>query len=188
MAPNWEEMALVGRIARPVGVRGQMVVDVDTDFPHERFHAGAELFVRRGGSVEPLIITTIRFQRARPVIGIRGVDDMTAAKAFAGAELRIPVERLARLPHGTFYRHDLIGCQVQTDGGDPVGTVVNVEGSMGGSRLVVDAARGEVLVPLAAAFVPLVDPLGKLIVIAPPEGLLELNERPAGKVRRGADR
>jgi 16S rRNA processing protein RimM len=188
MAARWEEMALVGRIARPLGLRGQVVVDVDTDFPHERFHAGAELFVRRGGSVEPLTITTIRFQRARPVIGIRGVDDMTSAKAFAGAELRVPIERLARLPQGTYYRHDLIGCQVHTNAGDPVGTVVNVEGSMGGSRLVLDTASGEVLVPLAAAFVPVVDPIGKRIVITPPEGLLELNERPSGKVRRSADR
>ena len=42
-------MALVGRIARPHGIRGQVIVNPETDFPEERFQPGAELFVERGG-------------------------------------------------------------------------------------------------------------------------------------------
>ena len=41
---------------------------------------------------------------------------------------------------------------------------------MGGSRLVVEAPRGEVLVPLVAAICTTIDPAGKRIVIEPPEG------------------
>ena len=103
-------MALVGRIARAHGIRGQVIVNPDTDFPRERFLPGAELFTRTAdGRIEPLTITTVRFQQERPVIGIRGVDDMTAAQRLAGSELRVPVDQLARLPEGMFYRHDLIG-------------------------------------------------------------------------------
>ena len=59
------------------------------------------------------------------------------AEALAGHELRVPADRLASLPVGTFYRHDLVGCRVETTGGADVGVVTDVEGTMGGSRLVV---------------------------------------------------
>lgn len=173
---NWDAMALVGRIARAHGIRGQVIVNPETDFPETRFAPGAELFTERGGRIEPLRLTTVRFQHDRPVIGIDGVATMTEAEALAGCELRVPVEALPALPDGTFYRHDLIGCRVLTRAGADVGVVSDVEGTLGGSRLIVDGANGEVQVPLATAICTTVDVGNKRIVIDPPEGLLDLNE------------
>jgi 16S rRNA processing protein RimM len=176
--PDWDAMALVGRIARPHGLRGQVIVNPETDFPGGRFHPGAELFVNRSGRAEPITITTVRFQQERPVIGLRGVEDMNTAAGLAGAELRVPIDRLAILPPDTFYRHDLVGCAVETTGGTVIGRVEAVEGTMGGSRLVVTPnGGGEVLVPLAAEICTVIDPVSKRIVIDPPEGLLELNTK-----------
>ena len=169
-------MAGVGRIARAHGIRGQVIVSLDTDFPEERFRPGAELFIERNGAIQTLTLTSVRFHRDRPVIGIAGVETMSDAEALAGRELRVPVDRLAPLPGGTFYRHDLIGCRVETPAGELVGTVESVEGTLSGSRLVVSAAsRGEVLIPLVANICIAVDPAAKRIVIDPPEGLLDLN-------------
>jgi 16S rRNA processing protein RimM len=109
------------------------------------------------------------------VIGIEGVETMNDAEALAGYELRVPVDRLAALPGGTFYRHDLIGCRVETRGGYRVGTVTDVEGTVDRSRLVVAGARGEILIPLATEICTTIDPAGKRIVVEPPEGLLDLN-------------
>jgi 16S rRNA processing protein RimM len=169
-------MAAVGRIARAHGIRGQVIVSLDTDFPEERFRPGAELFIERNGAIQTLTLTSVRFHRDRPVIGIAGVETMSDAETLAGRELRVPVDRLAPLPGGTFYRHDLIGCRVETPAGELVGTVENVEGTLSGSRLVVaGASRGEVLIPLVATICIAVDPAAKKIVIDPPEGLLDLN-------------
>ena len=172
---NWNEMAVVGRIARPHGIRGQVILNVETDFPEERFRAGAELFIERGGRLDALTITTVRFHRDRPVVGLRGVETVNDAEALAGHELRVPLDRLAALPSGTFYRHDLIGCRVETTDGAVIGVVRDVEGTMGGSRLVVDGAGGELLIPFASEICPRIDPAGKRIVIDPPEGLLDVN-------------
>jgi 16S rRNA processing protein RimM len=169
-------MAVVGQIARPHGIRGQVIVNLVTDFPQNRFRPGAALFVKRGERVEPVTVTTVRFQHDRPVIGIAGVEDMNAALPLAGSELRVPVEDLARLPSGTFYRHDLVGCAVETVDGMPVGLVARVEGAVDGSRLVVDGAKGEVLIPLVAPICTAIEPERKRIVIAPPAGLLDVNE------------
>jgi 16S rRNA processing protein RimM len=168
-------MALVGRIARAHGIRGQVIIDPDTDFPDERFRPGVELFVARAGGMERLTLTSVRFHRHRPIAGIAGVETVSEATALAGCELRVPLERLARLPDGTYYRHDLIGCRVETTAGAPIGQVSEVEGDARSSRLVVSGAGGEVLIPLASAICRLVDVAGKRIVVEPIDGLLDLN-------------
>ena len=58
-----------------------------------------------------------------------------------------------------------------------VGIVRDVEGTLTGSRLVVDGECGEVLIPLVAAICTTVDPAAKRIVIDPPDGLIEANAR-----------
>ena len=168
-------MAVVGRIARAHGNRGQVIVNADTDFPDVRFGAGAELFVRRGVTIEPMRVASFRPHQARPVIGIEGVGTMDDAEALAGLELRVPRERLMALPEGSYYHHDLVGCRVTTQAGEAVGTVKEIDASYGGARLVVDGARGEILIPLASAICTAIDLAARTIVIDPPAGLLELN-------------
>jgi 16S rRNA processing protein RimM len=176
MSAEWEAMALVGRIARAHGIRGQVIVNPETDFPEERFRPGSELFIERGGAIETLTVVSARFHRERPVIGLAGIETMNEAETLAGLELRVPVERLQALPADTFYRHDLIGCHVETREGRTIGLVRDVEGTLSGSRLVVDGDGGEVLIPLVAPICVEIDPSAKRIVIDPPDGLIEAND------------
>jgi 16S rRNA processing protein RimM len=173
--PQWEDMALVGRIARAHGNRGQVIVDPVTDFPEARFKAGSVLHIRRGDVTEAVAVESVRFHRGRPIIGLIGVDTMDAAEALAGTELRVAADALQPLPAGSYYHHDLVGCSVQTPRGDTVGRVTAVEGDAAGSRLVIEGRSGEVLIPIAERIVLEVDVAGRTIVIEPPEGLLELN-------------
>jgi 16S rRNA processing protein RimM len=168
-------MAAVGRIARAHGIRGQVIVNPETDFPEQRFKVASKVYVKRGASVDQLIVTAVRFQNGRPVIGLEGVESMSDAEALAGLELRVPVEELAPLPAGTFYHHDLVGCLVVTGRGEEIGTVEGVEGTVGGSRLVVAGGKGEILIPLASEICRSIDVAARRIVIEPPEGLLDLN-------------
>ncbi|MGE3177520.1 MAG: ribosome maturation factor RimM [Vicinamibacterales bacterium] len=186
MLPTWDEMAVVGHVARPHGLKGDVVVNPETDFPEQRFAPGAELFVQQGGQVQSLTVARARMQQGRPVIGLDGVHDVDGAQALAGVEFRVPTDRLTALPAGTFYRHALVGCTVVTVDGAPVGTVREVEGTTGGSRLVLEAAGGEILVPLADEICVRIAPDERRIVIQPPEGLLDLNV--TGPRRRRARR
>jgi len=170
-------MAVVGVIARPHGIRGQVIVNPATDFPEARFAAGSTLFVIKEDRIQPVTVTTSRMHQGRPVIGLEGIGDMDAARELAGLEFRIPVESLAALPEGSYYHHDLIGCVVETPDGTTIGMVSSVEGDMGNTRLVVQRDSGELLIPLASDICTAIEPSAKRIVIAPPDGLLELNER-----------
>jgi len=170
-------MAVVGRVARPHGIKGQFVVIPETDFPEERYAVGASLYMLRDDCIEPFIVTASRMQGGRPVIGVEGIADMDAARELAGLEIRVPVEALTALPDGMFYHHDLIGSVVDTVDGQRVGVVAKVEGDPGNSRLVIDADGSEVLIPLVVDICTTIDPAGKRIVIAPPAGLLDVNRR-----------
>ena len=168
-------MILVGVVARTHGNRGQVIVNLETDFPEERFKPGAILYARRpNGPIETLTVTSVRFQQGRPILGIDGIGSIDDAEPLAGAELKVPESEQTALPPGSFYHHQLIGCDVVTGAGEVIGKVGKVEGTGGASRLVVRGSRGEVLIPLAQEICA-VDVEAKKIVVTPPEGLLELN-------------
>ncbi len=175
MTPEWDDMVVVGRIARAHGNRGQVIVDPATDFPDERFKPGSVLYMQKGSAPESLTIEHVRFHRGRPIVGLAGVETMNAAEALAGAELRVGTDALQSLPAGAFYHHDLIGCAVETPQGERIGPVTRVEGSGAGSRLVVDGRGGEILIPLVEGICVGVDIAARRIVVEPPEGLLDVN-------------
>jgi 16S rRNA processing protein RimM len=177
------DLLLVGRVARAHGNRGQVIVNPETDFAEARFKVGHVLLVGPEDGPTPRRIRDVRFQQGRPIIALEGIESMNDAEGLAGQDLRMPVSALEPLPAGTFYRHDLIGCEVceVKDGEDRLlGRVTAVEGPMERSYLVVDGPRGEVLIPLAADICVVVDPPRRRIVVDPPEGLLEANERKTG--------
>lgn len=170
-----DDLLLIGRVARAHGNRGQVIVNLETDFPDERFRVGEVVLVGEGADARA--ITSVRFHQGRPVIALEGIDTMDAAEALAGAELKVPASTLAPLPPGVFYRHDLVGCEVRDTGGRVIGRVAGVEGPLERSRLVVAGQRGEVLIPLVAPICSSVDTAAQVIVVDPPQGLIDLNER-----------
>jgi len=172
-----DDLLLVGRVARAHGNRGQVIVNLETDFAEDRFRVGQVLLVGSTDPLSPRRISEVRFHQGRPVLTLESVTTMDEAEAMAGAELRIPISAMTPLQAGTFYRHDLVGCEVRDAADAVVGRVTAVEGPIERSHLVVQGSRGEVLIPLAADICVRVDPAAGLIVVNPPEGLLELNER-----------
>ena len=170
-------MILVGRVARPHGLRGQVVVTPETDFVEERFRAGATFWTRSDRGDEALTVSSARVQNGRPVIGFEGFATIEDVERLAGLQLRVPEDALQPLAEGAYYVHDLVGCVVETTSGERVGAVRRVDGGAGASVLSVDGPRGEVLVPLAADICVEVDIAERRIRINPPDGLLELNQK-----------
>ncbi len=169
-------MIRVGRIIRPQGNRGEVVVDSSTDFGEERFRLGAGLFLERDGSVESVRVRASREHDGRWVIALDGVDTIDRAESLRGRELRIPAGEIQALEPGRYYVHDLVGCRVETTTGRALGAVKDVRLDTGVPLLVVEGERGEVLVPFTEAFCRRVDPAARIVVIEPPDGLVELNE------------
>jgi 16S rRNA processing protein RimM len=175
MSDAWDDLVRVGTIARPHGIRGEVAVDPDTDFPDERFRPGAHVFVRLPRGVEALTIASSRPHGSRWLVRFEGIETMTDAEPFRRAELRVPEQMLPPLPAGTYYRHDLIGCRVTLESGEPVGVVSGFDEGAGSGALVVSTPDGEVLLPLVSTICRSIDLAARTIVVEPPEGLLDLN-------------
>ena len=170
-------LLLVGRVARAHGIRGHVIVNPETDFMEDRFRPGRRMLVGPADRRRGYEIHDIRFHQGRPIVRFDGIETMTDAEALAGAELWLPEEEVAPLPAGTFYRHDLVGCEVRDTRGALVGRVTAVEGSLDRSYLVVDE---HVMIPLVEGICVSVDIAGRSVTVDPPEGLIDLN-RPAGR-------
>ena len=168
-------MVLVGRIARPHGRFGHVIVNPETDFPLERFAPGAVLHTRRLGRDETLMVTVMRMHQGRPIVALQNVATMDEAEAMAGLELRVPAAELQALPEGSYYQHALIGCNVVTVDGRELGPVRTVEGEAEGTRLIVGAGREEIQIPLVHDICVEIDVKRRRITVNPPEGLLDLN-------------
>jgi 16S rRNA processing protein RimM len=172
---TWDDMVTVGRVVRPHGIRGQVVVAPETDFASERFRAGAVVNVARDGRTEALNVTAGREHDGRWIVGFEQVASIEAAETLRGLELRIPAADVRAPGPGAYYVHDLVGCRVITMAGDLVGTVGYVRLDAGTALLEVTSKKGEILVPLAEDICRRIDIAGKTIVIDAPEGLIDLN-------------
>jgi 16S rRNA processing protein RimM len=182
-----EELLLVGRVARAHGIRGQVIVNPETDFVEDRFRVGHVLLVGPEDRPVPRRITEARVQQGRPVVALEGIATMNDANELAGLDIWLPASSIPPLPEGTFYRHDLVGCEVRASG-RAVGKVVAVNGPIDRSHLVVEGQRGEILIPLVDHICVKVDPANGVIEVNPPEGLLEANEPSARRDPEDAPR
>lgn len=171
---GWDDLILVGIVARTHGNKGHVIVNPHTDFLEERFREGARFEARLAdGGRQVVTVTAARVHQGRPVIGLEGVTSISEGERYQGAELRIHADDQQSLPDGQYYHHQLVGCEVVTADGGAVGLVVAVEGGTGQSRLVVAGEHRRHEIPLADEICT-VDVVARRIVVRPPEGLLEL--------------
>lgn len=190
----------VGRVVKPHGVRGELVVEVRTDEPGQRFAVGATLHIdpatgQRGaagkhgaagehgsageygaaGRLGTVTVSSAHQHGERLLVRFAGIADRDAAEELRGALLTVDQEQLPPTADPEeFYDHQLVGLAVELAGGGVVGTVADVLHGPGADLLVVardDAA--DALVPFVHQMVPTVDVAGGRIVIDPPEGLLD---------------
>jgi 16S rRNA processing protein RimM len=169
------DLILVGRVARAHGNRGQVIVNPETDFPDERFAVGTVLVVEQDGRRVERRIASVRFQQGRPVVALDGVETMNDAEALAGAELKVAAASLPALPGNTYYRHDLVGCEVKDTAGRTMGTVTDVQGPIERSLLVLGDGRDELMIPMVDGIIVDVDPRARVIIVELPDGLADLN-------------
>lgn len=170
-------MVLVGRVVKPHGLSGHVVVHPETDFVQQRYAPGSLVWTRRGDAIDVLTVAGMRLQGGRPVVRFDGLERIEDIEQLIGCELRIPEASLQPLEPGHYYEHQLTGCAVVLRTGEQIGTVVRVQGGAGASYLIVEGPRGEILIPFVQPICPVVDVVGRMIRIEPPEGLLDVNRR-----------
>jgi 16S rRNA processing protein RimM len=167
------ERVVVGRIVRPHGLRGEVVVQVLSDAP-DRFVVGARVEAGEpSGERTPLTVTAVRADRGRLLVTFAEVPDRTAAEQLHSALLSIPSDEAAPLPEGEYYAWQLEGLEVVDEDGRRLGVLSRVMERAANDLWVVDTGRGEAMVPAVEEFVREVDLNAGRVVVHVIPGLFE---------------
>ena len=106
------EFLAVGRVLRPHGVRGELLLEMLTDFPE---HLNEMETVYLGDAAEPHSLRGVRIHRKQLLIQLADCLDRNAADAFRGQLVQIRAEAASPPPPGRYYQHQLLGLSVVTD-------------------------------------------------------------------------
>jgi 16S rRNA processing protein RimM len=166
---------VVGRILRPHGVRGEVVVDVRTDSPDERYAVGM-VFATEPAAAGPLTVSELRPHQGRLLVTFEGIADRDVADALRGVLLWVDSDSVSEPEDpDEFLDHQLVGLRAEAVDGEVIGEVVRIDHGPGHDMLVVRLPdRREGLVPFVRAIVPTVDVAGGRVVLTPPDGLFDV--------------
>lgn len=163
----------VGRISKPHGVHGELLVEVVTDFP-DRLQPGIEVGL---GPDEPILsrrVLTVRWHKGSWLLALAGVARREEADELRGWWLFLPALDHTQRPPTFFYEHELVGSVCCLADGRVLGRVEALVPGGGQALLAVHPERGgEVLVPFVSPLVVHVDSAAKVIVLDPPSGLFD---------------
>ena len=125
--PDEEEGSVtIGVVLRPHGIKGEVVVEPLTD-NEDRFGSLDEVrLVRPSGSASRFRIASLFPHKGRLVIQFEGVSSIEGAEGLRGAELRIPIDTLPKLPAGSYYHHELRGLVQVTQGKEASEFIVGI--------------------------------------------------------------
>jgi len=146
------EYLLVGSLRRPHGVRGEMVMEVLTDFP-ERLKPETKVFV--GPSRNPVVIEGARIHGEGLLIKFEGVGTPEEAGRYRNQAVYVTAADRPPLPDGQFYEHQVIGFSVVEDeSNELIGTLSGIMRTGANDVYVVARPDGsEVLLPVIASVV-----------------------------------
>lgn len=162
---------VAGRVVRPHGVRGDLLVDPRTDEPERRFAVGQVFDTDDHG---PLTLARASAHSGRWLVRFAETADRTAAEALRGVLLYVESDRLpASGDPDDFHDTELIGLAAVDTSGASIGTLVDILHPAQDLLVIERPKGGEVLVPFVRTLVPSVDTTAGRVVIDAPPGLLD---------------
>ncbi len=169
------EYLTIGKIAKPQGNKGEVIVNIETDFP-SRFFESEFLLVKTEEETIKLKVLNARNHKGRVVLKFEGYNSINDAETLRGAEIIIPESEKTE-EEDFFYYHELEGINVETLEGEKLGTVQSILVIDGNHDVLeVKNEKGQdILIPFIKEICVDVDVENNVIKVDMPEGLKEAN-------------
>ena len=166
-----EERVLVGAVIGPHGIRGEVKVKTFTEEPRS-LAAYGPVETAQGDRLK--ILALRESKDAEVVVSFAGVKDRNTAELLKGIELYVRRDALPKPAEGEFYHADLVGLEVEDEGGAVIGKVRGVQNFGAGDLIEIEDFEGDLrFVPFTTEAVPVVDIAQGRIVIVPPRSSSE---------------
>lgn len=170
-----ERLINIGKVVNTHGIRGEIKVLPQTDFPDIRFATGSKLLLVPPESSEPLTVEvqTAREQKKMFILKLKGFDEINQVEKYKGWALKVTDSDRIPLESDEYYVRDIIGCLVETEEGEQLGEIIDVLSPGANDVWVVRMAKGkELLLPVIDDVVLEVDIGTRKIKVRLMEGLL----------------
>jgi len=165
--PGEPVFVVVGKLRRPHGFKGEMLMDVLTDFP-QRLRERKVVYV--GEAHEPITLETVRPQDRALLVSFIGMQDIDAVGRLRNQMVYVKVSDLPKLPAGEYYHHQLIDLKVIDDQGQALGVLTSIlETGANDVYVVTTPAGADLLLPAIEGVILQVDLERHEIQVHPPE-------------------
>ena len=172
-----QQRVAIGRIVGTHGLRGRIRVRTFDDGPESLLQVSVLTLGESEEDPKAVSVEVVGAEPGRPGevrMTLAGVDGHEAASRLRGRLVMLDSGQLEQLPDGEYYEYQLVGCRVEGEEGQTIGTVREVWSTGASDVLVVESEEGEQrLIPTGGDFLREVDLDGRRIVIEVIPGLLD---------------
>ncbi len=163
----------LGIVSRPHGLKGEVYVALDTDFP-EDYSEMESVFLLQNGKLVPFFIERLQIRNTEALVKFEEIDDKEAALGIKGLSLHLPLDQLPELESDQFYFHEIIGYQIIDQNSGELGEVGQVYEAGHQDLIGMDYQGKEVLIPINDDIILTVDREKETLSVNLPDGLLAL--------------
>lgn len=176
--PDPPSFVIVGRIRKAHGIRGELLVELQTQTPDAIFAPGARVLAGNahgdtGTNSRELTVKDARPLRDQLLVMFQEIPDRTEAEKWRDRYLLVPESEVAPLEEGEVFLHQLAGLDLVLHDGSPVGRVLGTFDVAGRLLLEVQRTGGTILLPYEPPFVERVDVPANQLVMRLPDGMLD---------------
>ena len=152
----------VGKVLRPHGIRGELLLEVHTNAPTHLAEVNTVYF---GDEHAPYPLLASRTHRGQLLIKVEDCSDRNQADALRGMLVSVAIEDAVPLKPGEYYHHQIVGLSVVSDDGEALGTVTEILETGANDVYVVQGPHGELLLPAIKSVI---------LKVAPPQMTVHL--------------
>ena len=169
----FEDYFYLGKITKKFGLKGELLVYLDTDEP-EKYHSLEAVFFDLDGEPIPFSIKEIKIKNSNQLIVLfQGIDNESSSR-YINVDLYLPLSMLPKLSGNKFYYHEIKGFTIVDENKGSIGVCNEVLDYTHQAVMQILSDKGEILIPIVDNFIKNVDREKHLIQVKTPPGLIEL--------------
>jgi 16S rRNA processing protein RimM len=169
----FEDYFYLGKITKKNGLKGELVVYLDTDEP-ERYYSMESVFFDLGGEPIPFFVKEIKIKNNNQLIVLFQNIDNDSSLQYVNTDLYLPLSVLPKLSGNKFYYHEIKGFIVIDENKGNIGVCNDVLDYTHQAIMQIFSDKGEILIPIVDDFIKNIDREKCYIEIISPPGLIDL--------------
>jgi 16S rRNA processing protein RimM len=170
---NISDCYKVGFILKPHGLKGEVTISVDADFPEDVSDIDC-IFVEQNLKLVPYFFEAISFKGDKAYVKFEDVDTHESANSICKSVLYLPKITRPKSARGEFYDDEVIGFEVHDEHTGLIGTVASVQLAGPNKLLEIEHNGKEILIPVNAPFITSINKSKKKISVDLPDGYLDI--------------